>query len=68
VIKIAEAAMILRVSERTIYRRIKTNPTFALTIITGDSLRFDDELVRAYGAAHPNRGAAAHDQNPSAAE
>jgi predicted DNA-binding transcriptional regulator AlpA len=63
VIKIAEVASILGVSERTIYRWIKADPTFALTIIAGDSLRFDEQMVRAY-ADHPNRGAAAH-ANPT---
>ena len=64
VIKVAEAAMILGVCERTVYRWLKTDDLLGLTIIPGDSLRFDEQMVRAY-ADHPNRGAAAHDPNDS---
>ena len=53
VIKIAKVAEILGVDVRTVYRWIKTDLALAATIIPGDLLRFDQELVEAYAAAHP---------------
>jgi hypothetical protein len=52
----AEVAMILGVCERTVYRWVKTDDLLRLTIVSepGEPLRFDEEMVRGYAAAHPN--------------
>jgi hypothetical protein len=62
-IKVSEAASIIGVDSRTVYRLIDRDAVLALTITSRDPLRFDPELVKAYAAAHP-RSRSRNDPEP----